>query len=141
MYLIDTNIISEIRKRNRANTGVRNFFKQVIQDNVPVYVSVVTIGELRRGIELIRHRGDTKQANRLEQWLLSVLEDYQNNILDLDKETAQLWGKLRVPHHENALDKQIAATALIHGLTVVSRNREHFTRTGVKVLNPFKKKI
>lgn len=137
MYLIDTNIISEIRKRNRANTGVWNFFKQVIQDNVPVYVSVVTIGELRRGIALIRHRGDTKQANRLEKWLLAVLEDYQNNILDLDKETAQLWGKLRVPHHENALDKQIAATALIHGLTVVSRNSEHFTRTGVKVLNPF----
>ena len=137
MYLIDTNIISEIRKRNRANTGVRNFFKQVIQDSVPVYVSVVTIGELRRGIELIRHRGDTKQADRLEQWFLAVLEDYQNNILELDKETAQLWGKLRVPHHENALDKQIAATALIHGLTVVSRNSEHFTRTGVKVLNPF----
>ena len=104
---------------------------------MPVYVSVVTIGELRRGIELIRHRGDTKQANRLEQWFLAVLEDYQNNILDLDKETAQLWGKLRVHHHENALDKQIAATALIHGLTVVSRNSEHFTRTGVKVLNPF----
>ena len=68
---------------------------------------------------------------------LAVLEDYQDNILDLDKEAAQLWGKLRVPHHENALDKQIAATALIHGLTVVSRNSEHFARTGVKVLNPF----
>ena len=137
MYLIDTNVISEVRKRNRANKGVRAFFDQVMQDEVPVYVSVITIGELRRGIELIRHRGDTEQANHLEEWLLTVLEDYEDNILDLEKEAAQLWGKLRAPHHENALDKQIAATAFIHGLTVVTRNEEHFSRTGVKVLNPF----
>lgn len=138
MYLIDTNVISEARKRNKANKGVRDFFEGVIQAGTPVYVSVVTVGELRRGIELIRHRGDTKQANRLEKWLLAVLNDYRDNILVIDEETSQLWGKLRVPHPENALDKQIAATALIHGLTVVTRNGKHFAKTGVKVVNPFK---
>ncbi len=137
MYLIDTNVISEARKRNKANKGVLDFFEGAVQAGTPVYVSVVTVGELRRGIELIRHRGDTKQANRLEKWLLAVLKDYRDNILVFDEETAQLWGKLRAPHPENALDKQIAATALIHGLTVVTRNDKHFAKTGAKVVNPF----
>jgi len=137
MFLVDTNIISEARKGKKAHQGVRHFFKAIVKDDVPVYISVVTIGELRRGIELIRYRGDTSQANRLEKWLLTVLENYRDYILSLDVETAQVWGKLRVPHHENALDKQIAATALIHGLTVVTRDDKHFIRTGVNVLNPF----
>jgi len=100
-------------------------------------VSVVTIGELRRGIELIQHRGNTKQASLLEKWLGLILEDYQDNILEINQDTAQLWGKLCAPHPENTLDKQIAATALIHGLTVVTRNEKNFVKTGAKVLNPF----
>lgn len=69
--------------------------------------------------------------------MLSVLKDYGDNILVFDGETSQLWGKLRAPHPENALDKQIAATALIHGLTVVTRNGKHFAKTRAKVVNPF----
>ena len=138
MYLVDTNIISEARKGKKANQGVRSFFKRMLKEDIPVYVSVVTVGELRRGIELIRYRGDTRQANRLERWLSIVLEEYEDNILDFDRETAQMWGRLRVPYHENALDKQIAATAFIHGLKVVTRNDKDFIRTGVNVLNPFK---
>ena len=138
MYLVDTNVISEARKRSKANKGVQDFFKLVTSERTPVFVSVVTVGELRRGMELIRHRGDTRQAARLEKWLEKLLVKYQDFILDFDKNIAQLWGRLRVPHPENALDKQIAATALIHDLTVVTRNHKDFTKTGVRTLNPFR---
>ena len=138
MYLVDTNVISEVRKRSKANKGVQDFFKLVTSERTPVFVSVVTVGELRRGMELIRHRGDTRQAARLEKWLEKLLVKYQDFILDFDKNIAQLWGRLRVPHPENALDKQIAATALIHDLTVVTRNHKDFTKTGVRTLNPFR---
>ena len=137
MYLVDTNIISEVRKRSKANKGVRAFFKRVTEEEARVYISVVTVGELRRGVELIRHRGDTRQANQLEKWLDTLLVEYQDHILDINQDIAQLWGQLRVPHPENALDKQIAATALIYELTVVTRNQKDFVKTGVPVINPF----
>lgn len=137
MYLIDTNVISEMRKGPRANGGVRGFFATAVSERVPVYVSVVTVGELRRGVELIRHRGDLAQADLLDLWLAQVLVDYRECILEFGGEAAQVWGRLRVPHPENALDKQIAATALVHDLTVVTRNDRDFAQTGVRVLNPF----
>ncbi len=137
MYLIDTNVISEIRKKSKANKGVRAFFKQAIDDETPLFMSVVTVGELRRGVELIRYRGDTRQANQLEKWLVVLMTEYQDHILDINQDIAQLWGRLRIPHPENALDKQIAATALIYELTVVTRNHKDFVKTGVPVLNPF----
>lgn len=137
MFLLDTNVISEARKQARANPGVRDFLKRVTTEQTPVFLSVVTVGELRRGVELIRHRGDTSQAKRLEKWLTGLLRDYHDFILDIDMDIAQLWGRLRVPHPENSLDKLIAATALIHDLTVVTRNHSDFTRTGVRVLDPF----
>lgn len=137
MYLIDTDIISESRKGVRANAGVRNFFEQASLEQTPVFLSVVTVGELRRGVELIRHRRDTAQAKRLEKWLTQLLRHYGDYVLDIDTDIAQLWGRLRVPHHENALDKLIAATALVHDLTVVTRNYDDFARTGARVLNPF----
>jgi len=137
MYLVDTNVISEIRKQSKANKGVCAFFREVVDKNAPVFISVITVGELRRGVEMIRHRGDTRQANHLEKWLTALLEEYQDNILDINPDVAQLWGMLRAPHHENAVDKFIAATALIYDLTVVTRNHKDFVKTGVKVVNPF----
>jgi predicted nucleic acid-binding protein len=137
MYLIDTNVISEARKGHRANRGVRHFFSHAKQHREPVFLSVITIGELRRGVELIRRRGDTRQARHLETWLAVVLDTYSDNILEVDADVAQTWGVLRAPHHENALDKLIAATAMIHDLTVVTRNHRHFQLASVKVLNPF----
>lgn len=138
MYLVDTNVISEVRKRERADKGVAAFFRKAAQDDVDLYVSVVTIGELRRGVEIIRHRGDKSQATRLETWLDGVLREFGQNVLPVDGEMGQLWGCLRVPHPEHALDKLIAATALIHDLTVVTRNVDDFAGTGTRVLNPFK---
>jgi predicted nucleic acid-binding protein len=137
MYLVDTNVISEARKKSKANTGIRAFFKQAIEDETRIFISVVTVGELRRGVESIRYRGDVRQANQLGKWLENLVAEYQDHILDINQDIAQVWGRLRAPHPENALDKQIAATALIYELTVVTRNHKDFVKTGVHVLNPF----
>ncbi|MBT9456342.1 MAG: type II toxin-antitoxin system VapC family toxin [Burkholderiaceae bacterium] len=140
MYLIDTNVISEARKGANTDPGVTDFFSRLTTEQIPAYLSVVTVGELRRGVELIRHRGDTRQAEVLAFWLDEILDQYAGNILPLDAEAAQVWGRLRVPHPEHELDKQIAAIALINGLTVVTRNTADFTGTGtgVNLLNPFR---
>jgi predicted nucleic acid-binding protein len=137
VYLVDTNVISEARKAARADAGVHRFFEQASAGGVPLYLSAITVGELRRGVELMRHRGDGRQAQRLEHWLEALLDEYADHVLGFDSDTAQLWGALRVPHPEHAIDKQIAATALLHGLTVVTRNDRHFASAAVPVLNPF----
>jgi len=137
MYLIDTNVISEIRKGNKANPGVRQFFDVAIQENTPLYISAITIGELGRGVDWIFHRGDAIQGKLLKDWLNTLLDQYRNNILGIDADIALLWGKLRVPEPAHALDKLIAATGIIYGLTVVTRNTKDFDNTGVRLLNPF----
>jgi toxin FitB len=137
MYLVDTDVISEARKGAQGNVGVRAFFSQAVREGAELYLSAVTIGELQQGVERIRHRGDNSQAQRLEQWLRGVTSAYADRILPLDEEIAQIWGRLRVPNAENPLDKQIAATALIHDLEVISRNVAHYAPTGVRVRNPF----
>lgn len=137
MFLVDTKVISEVRKRERADKGVMAFFRKAAQDDADLYLSVVTVGELRRGVEIIRHRGDKSQATRLENWLDGVLREFASNILAVDEEIGQLWGRLRVPRPEHSLDKLIAATALIHDLIVVTRNVDDFAGTGARVLNPF----
>ena len=137
MYLIDTDVISEARKGSRANDGVQQFFATAAHDDIPLYLSSVTIGELRQGVESIRHRGDIFQADLLEHWLKVICEEYADSVLAFDAETAHVWGRLRVPHSENPLDKQIAATALLNQLTVVTRNIAHYQPTGVPLVNPF----
>jgi toxin FitB len=137
VYLIDTDVISEARKAERTNPGVRAFFDKVAADAKPVHLSVITLGELRQGVERIRHRGDEPQAQLLERWLHRVVTNYADAILPFDEEAADLWGRLRVPNPHNPLDKQIAATALLYGLTVVTRNDSHYADTGVPILNPF----
>lgn len=137
MYLVDTDVISEARKGDKANAGVRAFFRNAARDNVALYLSVITIGELRQGVENIRHRGDKTRAARLERWLSRIMSDYADAILPFEQDAAQVWGRLRVPNPENPLDKQIAATALIYGLIVVTRNSAHYAPTGVQLVNPF----
>lgn len=86
-----------------------------------------------QGLEAIRLRGDGLQAERLERWLERITVEYSESILALDAQIAQIWGRLRAPHPENPLDKQIAATALIYGLTVAARNTAHYSATGVQL--------
>ena len=135
MFLVDTNVISEARKGAKANLGVKKFFKEAEADDL--YLSAQTIGEIRRGLENIRHRGDLPQTRKLEKWLDLVVSNFADKILTFDEECAQVWGWLMSPHPEHAIDKQIAAIALIHDLTVVTRNVDDFRGTGVAIKNPF----
>jgi predicted nucleic acid-binding protein len=135
MYLVDTNVISEARKGAKANPGVQKFFRTT--DALDIYISVQTIGEIRRGLESIRYRGDLSQAKKLEKWLDLIVDDYADRILGFDEECAQVWGRLMSPHHQHPIDKQIAAIALIHDLIVVTRNTDDFRGTGVGLNNPF----
>ena len=135
MYLIDTNVISETRKGKKANPGVRTFWRAV--DEADLYLPVQTIGEIRKGLENIRGRGDLPQAARLEKWLNLIVAGYADRILGFDAECAQIWGRLMSPNNQHPIDKQIAAIALIHGLTLVTRNVNDFRGTGVELRNPF----
>lgn len=135
MYLLDTNIVSELRKGERANPGVRQFFSATMPDEV--YLPVQTVGELRRGVENIRGRGDGLQAQRLEAWLDLLLDQYGDRVLGFDIDCAQVWGKLMSPNPQHPVDKQIAAIALIHDLIVVTRNSGDFADTRARVVNPF----
>jgi predicted nucleic acid-binding protein len=137
VYLLDTNVVSELRKKARANRGVKAFFRHAMKDDRALYLSVVSVGELRRGVEIMRYRGDVAQASALESWLTAMLASFGETILPIDDQVCQVLGRLRVPHPEHALDKLIAATALIHDLTLVTRNALDFDRTGVRLLNPF----
>ena len=136
MYLLDTNVISELRKGGRANHGVTAFFATLAAEDI--YLSVVTIGEIRRGLENLRARGDREQAGRLEAWLDKVVTDFSDRILEFDLDCAQVWGKLMSPHPQHPIDKQIAAIALIYDLTVVTRNTDDFVSSGVRSLNPYR---
>ena len=90
MYLIDTDVVSETRKRDRANRGVKVFFRAAQADGTPIYISVTTIGEIPRGVEIIRHRGDIPQARRLEAWLDLIVSEFDEHILDFGHDEAQV---------------------------------------------------
>jgi len=135
LYLLDSNVVSELRKKKSMNTGVLNFFQSI--DSAEVYLPVQTIGELRRGVENLRNRGDVSQAKKIEGWLNLILSEYSDRIIEFDADCAQVWGRLMSPHNQNAVDKQIAAIGLIHGMSIVTRNVKHFAGTGTTLINPF----
>ncbi|MBC7499299.1 MAG: type II toxin-antitoxin system VapC family toxin [Herminiimonas sp.] len=135
MYLIDTNVISELRKGERAHAGVVRFLRTVDPDSL--FLPVQTLGELRKGAETIRLCRDIDQAQRLEQWLDQVVQFYGDRILDFDHECAQMWGRLLARSPQHPIDRQIAAIALLYDFTVVTRNTADFDGTGVRLINPF----
>ena len=132
-YLIDTNIISELR-RPKQSTHVVNWFGSVEVETL--YISVLTFGELRRGVELLRLR-DKKAASALDRWLAGVRSEFADRILAIDDAVSEQWGRLSIGQPLPSIDGLLAATALVHQLTVVTRNTADFERSGVACLNPF----
>ncbi len=132
--LLDTNVLSELRKGRRANPHLRGWFDGVSVDEI--YLSVLVVGELRRGVELVRRR-DTKQAAALERWLTRVTRDHAERILPVDGPVADQWGRLTAKQPGSVIDTLMAATALVHGLVLVTRNVKDVAWTGVSWLNPF----
>jgi predicted nucleic acid-binding protein len=133
-YLLDTNVVSELRKGARANPGVARWFDAVAEEDL--HLSVLVVGEIRLGVEGVRRR-DAITAARLERWLSELTSAYQGRILPVDLRAAELWGRLNIPDPLPAVDGLLAATALVHDLTLVTRNTRHLGRTGVRCLNPF----
>ena len=133
MILLDTVILSELRKRQR-DPGLAAWV--AAQRSGDLFVSVVTIGEIQRGIDLQRSK-DPPFAAALADWLDRLLIGYAERILGFDLGMARRWGRLAADLGHDSADLMIAATALERGLTVVTRNVRHFQATGVPLLNPF----
>lgn len=133
-YLLDSNIVSELRKRERADPGVRGWLMSV--DDFDLHLSVLTIGEIRRGIESVLRR-DRPRALVLNRWFHALVVDYEARLLPIDQEIAEEWGRMNVAATLPAIDGLLAATARVHGLTFVTRNTRDVARTGVPCLNPF----
>ncbi|WP_353193905.1 type II toxin-antitoxin system VapC family toxin [Pandoraea pnomenusa] len=137
MYLLDTNVISECRKAGGGDEGVQRFIRLTDRRRARRYLSVITLGELQRGVSLLRYRNDKCQAALIESWLETLRRDHAQDILPVDLRVSNVWARLRVPHQQHPVDKLIAATALVHQLVVVTRNVKDFADTGVEVYNPF----
>jgi predicted nucleic acid-binding protein len=133
-YLIDTNVLSELRKGPRGNPGLVAWSTHVPQHEM--FLSVMVIGEVRCGIEGVRGR-DPAQAASLERWLGRVTDAFAGNILPVTADIADCWGRLSATGPLGEVDGLISATALVHDLIVVTRNTRDFTRTHVRLLNPF----
>ena len=135
MYLVDTNVISEQRKGTRADAGVRAFFAHT--RSAELFLPVQVVGELRACARRLRLRGDIIQADRLDKWIDSLVEEHGSHLLEFDLECAQIWGLLMGASPHNPVDKQIAAMAYCRGLTVVTRNMLDFDHPNLTTLNPF----
>jgi predicted nucleic acid-binding protein len=132
-YLLDTNVVSEAR-RPHGNPHVRAWLASV--SAVSLFLSVLVVGEIQRGIERLRRR-DPAQAAVYVAWLTTLRRDYADRILPITAEIAEEWGRINVPDPVPTIDGLLAATARVHGLTFVTRNTADVARTGVRLLNPF----
>ena len=132
-FLLDTVVLSELRKAKPARKVVQ-WLKA--QKRESLFISVVSIGEIERGIEKVR-KTDAAFAADLEQWLEALMRLYGDHVIPVNANAARLWGRLSAKLGHDGADLLIAATALASGLTVVTRNVKHFAPTGVRVFNPF----
>jgi predicted nucleic acid-binding protein len=133
-YLIDTNVISELRKGDRCDPAVAAWGAKV--DENELWTSALVLGEIRRGIELAR-RHDPQKAKVLEAWLEEVIYGFGDRILDLDAQVADEWGRMNAIRPLPVIDALIAATARANSLTFVTRNVSDVQGVGVDLLNPF----
>lgn len=133
-YLLDTNVLSETRKRQPAE-GVTEWIAATPTERL--HVSVLTLGEIEQGIARIRGRGDQQQAAALERWLREVELGFADRILPVTLPVASAWGRQQYKQPLPVIDALIAATARVNGMTVVTRNVTDFQHSGIQVLNPF----
>ena len=133
-FLIDTNIISEVRKGERCDPAVAAWWAGVAEDDL--WLSALVLGEIRKGVELARRR-DPRKADALEAWLGDVIAGFGDRVLPVDTAVAEEWGRMNVAHPAPVTDALLAATAKANGLTLVTRNGADVAGLDVDVLNPF----
>lgn len=133
-YLIDTNIISEVRKGARCDANVAAWYASI--DDADLYLSALVLGEIRKGIEVARKRDPLKAAT-LEQWLGEVEVAFEDRILPVDQRVADQWGRMSAIRSVPVIDGLLAATAMTHRLTLVTRNDRDVADLGAELLNPF----
>jgi predicted nucleic acid-binding protein len=133
-FLLDTNVVSELRKANR-DQRVSSWFEQV--ESSDIYLSVLVAGEVRQGIERLRRRGDAQQAEIFERWLKALKDDYADRILAISTAVAERWGRLNAAKPLPVIDGLLAATAIEHDLTLVTRDSVTLEASGARLLNPW----
>ena len=134
MYLVDTNVISEIRKGGRGDARVAAWYAATRDDDL--FISVLVVGEIRKGVEHIRPR-DPQKADTLERWLAELLHLFAERILPIDSRIADVWGQINAVRRVPVIDGLLAATARAHDMTLVTRNTSDVAGVGARLLNPF----
>ena len=135
MFLVDTNVISEVRKGGRSDPNVSGWYAAINESDL--FISSLTVGEIRKGIELARQRHDTGQAEALEAWLERITEGFSGRILSVDANVADAWGRMSAIRPVPVVDGLLAASALVHDMTLVTRNVSDVEGLGIRVLDPF----
>lgn len=133
-YLIDTNIISEVRKGGNCDPRVAAWYDAIDDDSI--FLSVLVLGEIRKGIERARPKNPA-QGRALEKWLSILARSFAERILPVDQAVAEEWGRMSAKRPVSTVDALLAATAKVHGMTFVTRNVADVADLGAKVFNPF----
>jgi toxin FitB len=133
-YLIDTNIISEVRKGAKCDPNVAAWWDAIGDGDI--YLSVLVLGEIRKGVESVRP-SDPAQARALEQWLATVITSYTERILPVDQAVADEWGRISARRPVSTIEALLAATARVHGMALVTRDVSDVADLGAELVNPF----
>jgi len=134
-FLIDTNVISELRRGERCDGNVTAWWRSV--DEGDLYLSALVVGELRKGIEIVR-RKDPAKADALQAWLAAIIAAFADRILPIDNAISEEWGRMSALRTVTVVDGLLAATARVHDITLVTRNAADVIGLGAKVLDPFR---
>lgn len=134
-FLLDTNVISELRKQ-RPNPGVADWFAGT--DSADLHLSVLVVGEVRQGIDELRRRGDDAQAMIFERWLEVLKTEFGDRLLPITTAVAELWGRLNADRPLPVVDGLLAATAVEHDLTLVTRDNSVLEAAGVRTIDPWR---
>jgi predicted nucleic acid-binding protein len=136
-YLLDTNIISEVRKGAKCDSNVAAWYDSI--DDADIYLSVLVLGEIRKGVERAR-LSNPAQGRALEKWLTTVAESFAERILSVDQAVADEWGRMGAKRSVSTVDALLAAAAKVHGMTLATRNVFDVADLGADFINPFERR-